>query len=287
VVITGVRVPRPENVRTPEAVGLTYETHTISLPKGEFLEAWFSPVNQSTALSSPVAASRGVVLMFAPYGGSKQSLLASGQIFHELGYDVLWVDFRGAGGSTGSDTTLGVREGEDVAYAVWYVEQTWAGKPVVLFGGSLGAVAVMRAIAHENISPAAVILESPFDRLLNTVRHRFSASGLPAFPGAEALLFWGGMQKGINGFSHNPVEYAEMMTMPVLLMHGEADTRVTNADAEAIFSQLPGPKSLVFFPTVGHGAFASEHPQQWTHQVKTFLLGIEPSAPTVEPALGN
>mgnify|MGYP001799892536 CR=1 FL=1 len=265
VVLTGVRVPRPTNARNPETVGLAYETRTVELPQDESLETWFSPVEPSSAPSL------GVVLLFPPYGASKQSLLAPGKIFHELGYDVLWVDFRGAGGSSGSDTTMGVREGEDVASAVRYVEQTWAGKPVVLFGGSLGAVAVMRAIAHENITPAAVILESPFDRLLNTVRRRFNASGLPAFPSAETLVFWGGLQAGIDGFSHNPTEYAESMRMPVLLLHGEADTRVTNEDAEAIFSQLSGQKELAFFPTVGHGAFASEHPQEWTQKVQTFL----------------
>ena len=168
VVLTGVRVPRPTNARNPETVGLAYETRTVELPQDESLETWFSPVEPSSAPSL------GDVLLFPPSGASKQSLLAPGKIFHELGYDVLWVDFRGAGGSSGSDATMGVREGEDVASAVRYVEQTWAGKPVVLFGGSLGAVAVMRAIAHENITPAAVILESPFDRLLNTVRRRIS-----------------------------------------------------------------------------------------------------------------
>ncbi|MEM9945715.1 MAG: alpha/beta fold hydrolase [Cyanobacteria bacterium P01_D01_bin.36] len=271
IVMTGVRVPRPANTETPETLGLTYETHIIEISQDEHLEAWFS----SAGVVSADLRSRGVVILFPPYGGSKQALLAPGKIFHELGYDTLWVDFRGAGGSTGSDTTLGVREGEDVAHAMRYVEQTWADRPVVLFGGSMGAVAVMRAIAHENITPDAVILESPFDRLLNTVRRRFSASGLPTFPSAETLVFWGGLQQGIDGFAHNPTEYAKSMDMPVLLMQGEADTRVKNEDAKAVFEQLPGPKELVVFPTIGHGKFASDDPTGWTQQVQAFLDDVK------------
>lgn len=265
IVLTGVRVPRPVNERTPESVGLSYETHRIDFDSEDdseaYLEAWFTPAENS----------KGIVLLFPQYGGSKEGVLSPAQAFHSLGYDIFLVDFRGAGGSSGSTTTMGVREGADVAQAVSYVQQTWSDQPVVLYGASLGSVSVMRAIAHEGIEPHATILESPFDSLLKTVRHRFTASGLPAFPSAEVLVFWGGLQQNINGFAHNPAAYAAKIDGPVLLMHGEADTRVKVEDAEAIFEQLAGDKSLVFFPSIGHGAFAREYPAEWTQTVDQFL----------------
>ncbi|MBE9078296.1 hypothetical protein IQ241_13505 [Romeria aff. gracilis LEGE 07310] len=52
----------------------------------------------------------------------------------------------------------------------------------------MGAVAVMRAISLHDIQPDAAILESPFDRLLSTVCHRFEAMGIPSFPGAELIV---------------------------------------------------------------------------------------------------
>lgn len=265
IVLTGVRVTRPENERTPESVGLPYETHRIDFDSEgdseDHLEAWFTPADDS----------KGIVLLFPQYGGSKEGVLSPAQAFHSLGYDTFLVDFRGAGGSSGSTTTMGVREGIDVAQAVSYVRQNWSGRPVVLYGASLGSVSVMRAIAHEGVKPDATILESPFDNLLQTVRHRFTASGLPAFPSAEVLVFWGGLQQNINGFAHNPADYAAEMDGPVLLMHGEADTRIKVEEAETIFERLPGQKSLVFFPSVGHGAFAHEYPAEWTQTVDQFL----------------
>lgn len=261
IVLTGVELPRPTNHQTPQAVGLPYQTHQIALPDGERLEAWFIPSESS----------RGVVLLFPPYGASKQALLAPSKIFHELGYDTLLVDFRGVGGSSGSETTLGVREAKDVAQAVSYVQQKWAGRPILLYGASMGAVAVMRAVAHEEVTPSAVILESPFDRLLNTVRHRFEAMGIPSFPGAELIVWWGGWQQRIDGFAHNPIEYAKEIEHPVLLMYGEYDQRVTLQEVKSILDTLPGQKQLIVFSAVGHGSLASDDPQEWRQQVQQFL----------------
>lgn len=303
VVLTGVRLPRPINDRTPESVGLAFETHTVELTNQETLEAWFIPSQWIETEQAP--SSEGLVLLFPPYGGSKQSLLSAALAFHELGYDTLLVDYRGVGGSSGSDTTLGVREAEDVAHAVAYAMTTFGpGKslrpravnktiataaitttpptvdskngayPIVLYGASLGAAAVMRAIAHEGVTPAAVIIESPFDRLLSTVRNRFEAMGLPSFPGAELIVWWGSWQQNIDGFSHNPVEYAAAMTCPVLLMYGEHDQRVTRSEIESIFERLLGQKQFVVFPSVGHGALVVDEPERWREQVSTFLAPL-------------
>lgn len=135
----------------------------------------------------------------------------------------------------------------------------------------MGAVAVMRAIAHEGVTPTAVILESPFDRLLNTVRHRFDAMGIPSFPGSELIVWWGGWQQGIDGFAHNPVEYAKDINCPVLLMYGEFDQRITLQNVEAILDVLPGQKQLVVFSAVGHGSLASDDPPRWKDHVHQFL----------------
>lgn len=261
IVLTGVQLPRPINHQTPQDIGLSYETHQITLAALEKLEAWFIPSESS----------RGVVLLFPPYGASKQALLPPSKIFHDLGYDALLVDFRGVGGSSGSETTLGIREAEDVAQAVSYAQQKWSGRPILLYGASMGAVAVMRAISHEGITPSAVILESPFDRLLNTVRHRFEAMGIPSFPGAELIVWWGGWQQQVNGFAHNPVEYAKKIKCPVLLMYGEYDKRVTLQDITSILDMLPGQKQLVLFLAVGHGSLANNEPQKWKQEVQQFL----------------
>jgi uncharacterized protein len=266
VILTGVEVARPENLVTPEQVGLDYGTDRIAFDQSgkETIEVWYIPAPNP----------RGLVLLFPPYGGSRASLLAPAKILHELGYEALLVDYRGVGGSGGNDTTLGVREAADVAIAFRYAQKLATGKPVILYGASMGAVAVMRAVAIGKIQPAALILESPFDRLLTTVRHRFEAMGIPSFPSAELMVFWGGVQQEIDGFGHNPVDYGRAIDCPVLLLHGELDQRVTVADATRVLESLPGEKRWQLFTAAnGHGSLASDDAELWRRVVSRFLEG--------------
>ncbi|HMA34602.1 MAG TPA: alpha/beta fold hydrolase [Chloroflexia bacterium] len=264
-VLTGVRVPRPENHHTPRDLGLAYSVRQIPIG-GEHLEAW----------AVPHAQARGVVLLFPGYAASKESLLAPAAAFSGLGYATLLVDFRGAGGSSGQETTLGVREATDVAQAVAYAQRAWPGRPLVLYGSSLGSAAILRAVATAGVRPAAVILESPFDRLLDTVGNRFTALGLPAFPGAALLVFWGSVQQGANGFADNPVDDAPAVHCPTLLLHGTQDPRVTVAQNAAIFAQLGGPKELVSFPGAGHAGLIQADPRLWQDHVARFLAVVAP-----------
>jgi len=185
------------------------------------------------------------------------------------------VDFRGSGGSSGDDTTLGVREAADVALSVAYARRIWPEQPLVLYGISMGSAAVLRAIAAAGVRPDAVILESPFDRLLATTRNRFRAMGLPAFPSAELLLFWGGVQQGFDGFAHNPVDYAAGVDCPALLLHGERDPRVTVEQAGMVFERLPGPKERVLFPGAGHEMLIAAAPELWYQSVARFLEQLQ------------
>ena len=264
-VALGVTVPRPQNRHTPHDLGLAYEVRHVRLPDDGVLETWVLPHPQP----------RGVALMFPGYASSKDSLLAPAAALHDLAYTVVLVDFRGVGGSTGADTTLGAREAADVVAVFADAQQTWPERPLVLYGVSMGSAALLRAIATAGLRPAALILESPFDRLLGTVETRFHAMGLPAFPAAELLVFWGSVQQGNNGFAHNPVDYARAVDCPALVLHGERDPRATTGQALAVFERLGGEKEFVRFPAAGHQLLITTAPQDWKQHVARFLDRID------------
>jgi alpha-beta hydrolase superfamily lysophospholipase len=261
VLFTGAAVPRPENRSTPAAFQLPFSTHTIT-GDGATLEAWHVPA----------AAPRGLVLLFHGHAASKAALLPEAAAFHEWGYDALLVDFRGSGGSSDSVTTIGVREADDVAAAVAYARGQWPGRRLVLFGPSMGAVAILRAVALGGVAADALVLECPFDRLLTTVEHRFDAMGLPPFPLARLLVFWGGVQHGFDPFAHNPVEYAAGVRCPTLLMHGARDPRVRSAEAESVFAALAGPKRWELFAEAGHQSYCGQCRERWGEVVQEFLI---------------
>lgn len=255
---------KPTNSKFPSDVGLEYVTRRIPINQNEWLETWLIPAQSSL--------SRGTVLLFPGHGSSKaKQLLAPTEVFHRLGYDTLLIDFRGVGGSSGNTSTLGVREAKDVVLALSYAQGAKFQRPFVLYGISMGSAAILRAVAQEKVNPDAVILELPFTQLLDAVRSRLKALGVPRFPMAEMIVFWGSIQHRFNGFTHNPVTYAKQVQCPALLLHGRLDKWTTLAEIDRIFQNLRGSKQLTIFPNTGHSLLVTVDKEHWQRNVARFL----------------
>lgn len=261
VLFTGIRIPKPQNIDTPEQQGLEYVVHSFSPESDVHCEGWYIPCPDP----------RGLCIMFAGYAASKAKLLPEARALNEMSFDTFLVDFRGSGGSSGNVSTIGWLEANDVTAAVSFARQNLTEDPIVLYGQSMGSVAILRACSTSEVDVQCLILECPFDRLLTTTRNRFTKMKLPSFPFAELLVFWGGVQHGFSGFDHNPVDYAAHVAHPVLLMSGENDERVTEKELKLVFDQFPGEKQLVMFPNTGHQACLSGDAALWRKSVETFL----------------
>jgi pimeloyl-ACP methyl ester carboxylesterase len=261
VLIAGVNIPRPGSHRHPSDLDPGCRTLSVPGPSGITLASWYCNRGRGTP----------VVILFHGYSAEKTSLLAEARAFLDFGTSVMLIDFRGSGGSSESYTTLGVHEAEDVAAAVRYAQGKLSHVNVFLFGRSMGAAAILRAIHAHAIEPDGVILEAVFDTLLNAVRNRFRAMQVPAFPSAELLVFWGGRQWGFDGFEHNPSEYAASVRCPTLLMHGERDPRADLTGARRVFEAIAGTKEFVTFEQSGHESYLSSHANRWRTAVQRFI----------------
>jgi alpha-beta hydrolase superfamily lysophospholipase len=180
------------------------------------------------------------------------------------------VDFPGSGGSGDAAFTIGAREAQDVDATTQYARKLTGARRVYLYGLSMGAVAILKAAAN-GTAVDGVILECPFDSLLTTVGHRFETIGLPAFPAAHVLLFWGGVQLGFNPFRHGALAYAPQVRAPALLMAGDRDPWVTPDETRHIFDALGGPKRLYMCTGVGHASCLSADSARWSAAVESFL----------------
>jgi pimeloyl-ACP methyl ester carboxylesterase len=265
VLLTGVRIPRPENNRTPLDVGLDFDTKRIEVGSKIVLEAWVLPVD----------ASQGTVLLLHGYAGAKCDLLAEAKAFHELGYVVWLIDFRGSGGSSENYTTIGYSEAEDVAATIACIREDSANRPLLVYGRSMGAAAILRALYTHKFQVDAVVLESVFDRLQTTVGNRFRLMRLPAYPAANLLIFWGGICAGFNGGEHNPVEYASSCRCPTLFLHGEIDPNATLQEARNVQMQSGDRFSeLVVFDKTGHRPTIEADSAQWKGAVSRLLARL-------------
>ncbi len=259
VLFTGVSLPRPENYTVPEV---------------DFESTWLTAGEDSVALwEINGEINKGTVAMFHGYFANRTSMLEQAQRFRRLGYRTVLVDFRGSGGSSGSSTSIGYHEKQEVKLVHDYLRKKYEG-PLVLFGTSMGAAAILHCASEQTVRPDAIILECPFGTLYEATVNRFRTMNLPEYPMAGLLVFWGGIQNGYWGFDHNPSEYARRVTIPTLLFYGEQDPRVTRHETDAIYSHLAGKKRLVTFPEAGHGKFLDQYENEWLREIHDFLKEV-------------
>jgi hypothetical protein len=261
VLFLGVNIPKPRSRASPADLAPSTQALRIECGGGINLGAWYC--------SGPVT--NPLVILFHGYSGEKSQMIPEAKALLEMGASVLLVDFRGSGESSESYTTIGIDEGADVAAAVNYARAHFPQRKLVLYGQSMGAAAILRAIHNCGVRPDGIISEAVFDTLLNAVRHRFEAMGVPSFPNAQLLIFWGGRQAGFNGFKHNPVDYAAAVECPTLFLHGSDDPLAHAEEGRRVFAAVPGPKSYKEFPRVGHDSGIFEYPEEWREAVSEFL----------------
>lgn len=265
VLLKGVNIPRPSNSQTPDDYSLAYDTHHFSGHNDTSVEAWHIPVIGAEVL----------VILFHGYSASKDSLLPIASQLNAMGLSTLLVDFFGSGGSGGTDTTIGYFESVDVKKALDYSKEKWPESQIMLYGQSMGAVAIMRAIAVHDANPDAVVIESIYDKMISTVKNRFSAMGVPSMPLAELLVFWGGWHAGFSAFKHNPVDYASSIICPTLVLQGLLDPRVTTSQANAVHDQLSGWKEYSVYPDAGHVATMESDLIKWQNDIESIVNEID------------
>lgn len=261
VFVFGVNVPRPETQWDPADFGLTMEMVSIPVDDNVTLAGWRSDAGREAPL----------VILFHGYAAEKSDLLHEARVLKDLGSSVLLMDFRGSGDSSEDYSTVGYHEGEDVAAVVAWARAEAPHSRLLLYGKSMGGAAILRAVHAEGVEADGLVVESVFDTLLNAVRHRFLSMGVPAFPGAQLMVFWGGVQFGFDGFRHRPDWYAESVACPILIMHGEEDPRAALADGRRVYEAVPGWKRMVVFPGYGHLACVSKDEALWRASVVEFL----------------
>jgi dipeptidyl aminopeptidase/acylaminoacyl peptidase len=255
IILAGVYNPRPTLNSAPSR---PYKV--LQIASEGYLEAWEIKVPNS----------KGTVLMFHGYRSEKSSLLSRAEVFLNNGFNTILIDFHGSGGSEGNSTSIGYHEAKQVRDAFHAIHHSRPGK-IHLFGISMGSVAILKAIDSYNITPDGIIIECPFGNLLQTVNARFDIMGVPKFPLSNLLTFWGGVQHGYWAFSHNPIDYAQSVKCPTLLLFGELDNRVSLEETNAIFQNLKGDKKLITYPNEGHELFTETNRKQWQKDVKQFL----------------
>lgn len=227
----------------PEDVGLTdYQSIQYLTVDGLTLRGWYMPTHNGA-----------VVIFVHGHAGNRGALLAEAGVVVARGYGALLYDTRNAGESEGTLTTFGLLEENDVSGAVDFALAQPGVERVVLFGHSMGGGTVLLAGARLP-QVSAVIAESAFssleDNVANGVEH---LTGLPAFPFAPLVVFFGQREAGMDIRQARPIDaIATLSPRPVLLVHGALDQTIPVTNAHALYAAAHEPKELYVIDGAGH-----------------------------------
>ncbi len=274
--------------RGPQDFGLQGETVSFKAMDGVSIKAWWLPAQTP---------SRGTVVI-APGGDhTRQVMLSRAAFLVHGGYNVLDIDLRGHGESSGRVISTGLLERNDVLGAIRYVRSRGEGGPIVLMGVCLGGVASLFAAA-ESPEVTAVISDSAFpsgndvfkrfrDYFVRDpkrgrsgfangrsplVRALFATAYLPGIGPSIVITYY--LRTGVwLGFDFGSVLPAvSHLKCPALVISGDADWIVPPADARKIFSAIPNDrKEFINIPNAAHDSTYSTAPALYQNAVLAFL----------------
>ena len=231
---------------TPAALGVPYTDHQIRTADGETLHAWWFKH----------ADPRAQILYWHGNGGNLSLWMPVFVDLHKRGFDVLAVDYRGYGASTGKPSERGVYADGEAAVEYFAAKLQRKDAPTIYWGRSLGcAVASYTAVKNP---PSGLVLESPFP----DVAFLFTNNPVMRF----LSLF--------SSYRFATAEHLQRYSGPLLVLHGDADSIIPFAAGQQVFDGAPTKaKTFAVLPGADHNDVYGNHPQ-YTEIIDRFVSTI-------------
>jgi alpha-beta hydrolase superfamily lysophospholipase len=172
----------------------------------------------------------GVILYFHGNAGNLSRWGEVAQELVRLNYDVVVMDYRTYGKSTGELSENALLQDAQLFYE--YVSESYNKNEIIVFGRSLGTAMASHLASTNSIS--LLILETPFYSLLDVAKERF-----PILPVTSLVKY--------PFKSH---EYLKSANCPIVIFQGDEDNVVPIASAKKLFQSLDG-KEVEFITIKG------------------------------------
>ena len=211
-------MPGRELEASPAMLNLDYEDAWIETGDGEKLHGWFVPA----------IGSRGTLLFFHGNAGNISHRLQSLLIFNQLGLDVLMIDYRGYGQSSGKAGEEGTYLDARAAWDYLVEKRNVAPGDIVIVGRSLGGAVGAGLAAQPGIRPAGVVIESSFSSGEDMGRRLY-----PVLPVSL-----------ITRIRYPVKEFVADIEAPLLVVHSRDDEIIPFDMAKTVFEAANEPKTF-------------------------------------------
>ena len=270
---------------TPADLGMAYEDVVFSprMPEERaedeplMLRGWWIPTStQQDREPSAIVVVHGLDSNRARAPDIYMPLIKS---LRDEGFSLLLFDLRAHGESDGEFMSAGYYERYDVLGAVDVADRRYGipAERIGVLGFSMGGVASLLA-AMEEPQLRALVIDSAYadidDLFAAEVAER---TPLPAWtlsalqPGMEIV---GRIRYGIRLSALKPERFVAELDFPILFTHSEDDDRIGVDHSERITAAATHPLTrLRTFPSGGHSAAFSDHPEEYLQVVTNYFRG--------------
>jgi hypothetical protein len=178
------------------------------------------------------------------------------------GFDVLAIDYRGYGLSTGTPSEQGLYRDVEATLRFIDARPRDRSRPVIYWGRSLGTV--MAAYAASRRAPDGIVLESGFPSM---------RSVLETNP-VMWLLSWG------SSYRMPTVDWMAAVRQPALVLHGDRDSVIPYRLGQRLYAALPGPKTFVTLPGGEHNEPVPPDAEAYWRAVREFTESLSAARAT-------
>ena len=249
----------------PENYGLQGQKITVQTNDSLTLKGWFFPANSDSA--------RATVIILHGISNCKETQFGKAKTLTHNGFNAITLDLRAHGESGGEFCTFGYREKYDIVAVVDSAMKLTGGKPVGIWGASLGGAIGLQAMGLDK-RIAFGIIESTFDEF-EKVAKEYGADylfGLRSDMIVNRVIKKSGEIAHFEPATVKPVDAAAMIDRPVLFLHGDADDKIPIEFNRRNFEAVKSPdKQWITVPGGGHSNIWKFGGEGLERQVLSFL----------------
>ena len=243
--------PRREIKKTPAFHQLSYEDIYISVTsrKGqvERIHGWWIPAQ--TPSDKTLLYLHGSALNIG-------ANVDHARRFHNLGFNVLIVSYRGYGLSDGEfPSELQVYADAEAAWNYLVKQKRIDPKYIFIYGHSIGG-AIAIDLAMRQTGAAGLIVEAAFTSIYDMAQLKYRYRLLPMGVIVEQKF--------------DSLKKVGRLKMPVLYMHGTKDSLVPAEMSRRLYEKTSSPKRLKFINGGGHNNSASVGGEDYLRSIKDF-----------------
>jgi len=253
--LISVHPPKILSSNTPKDYGIDYENVSFTTSDEILIKGWL--------LTSKKA--NGTVIVGHGYPFDKGNIFSLAKFLYPE-YNLLLYDHRYFGESSGTFSTAGLKEVEDVKAAFKFVREKFGDEPIAFYGISLSASTMLMAKQDVN----AIVVDSPYASLKLAIEHIYSIFGPLKFPfvfttDLVAKVFF---KTSLDQIS--PALAVKDYDVPIFIIHGSEDKQILVENSHIIKEKNPDIE-LWIVDGAGHSLSYSVAKDEYEKRVRSFL----------------